>query len=129
MDASGVLWGETINGRYHVRKLLLALAAATLAAGALAAPSLSAGKSVEIGDNYFVRDAGHATVTIKKGQTLTWKWTGMHPHNVTVTKGPQKFASKTQNRGTFSHKFTKAGTYSIICTIHAPGMTMKVKVN
>jgi plastocyanin len=28
----------------------------------------------------------------------------------------------------FKHKFSKSGTYKIICTIH-PEMTMKVKVN
>jgi plastocyanin len=112
-----------------MRRMLVALLGVFLVAGVLAAPSLSAGKSVEIGDNYFVRDAGGATVTIKKGQTLTWKWTGKHPHNVTVKSGPQKFHSATQTKGTFSHKFTKAGTYSIVCTIHVmQGMTMKVKV-
>jgi plastocyanin len=93
----------------------------------MAAPSLSAGKSVKIGDNFFVKDGG-ATVTVKKGTSVTWKWTGHNPHNVTVTGGPAKFHSKTQTSGSFSHKFTKAGTYSILCTIHAPGMKMKVVV-
>ncbi len=112
-----------------MRRLLLAVVGAVLLTGALAASSLGAAKSVEVGDNYFVRDAGHATVTVKKGQSLTWHWTGKNPHNVTVKAGPQKFASATQKSGSFSHKFTKAGTYSIICTIHVgQGMTMKVVV-
>ncbi len=112
-----------------MRRILLALAGAILIAGAMAAPSLSAGKSVEIGDNYFVRDAGHATVTIKKGKSLTWHWTGRHSHNVTVSSGPVKFASPTQHHGaSFSHRFAKAGTYKIYCTIHGPQMSMTVKV-
>jgi plastocyanin len=110
-----------------MRRLLLAVTGALLLAGAMAAPSLSAGKSVKIGDNFFVKNGG-ATVTVKKGTSVTWKWTGHNPHNVTVTSGPAKFHSKTQTSGSFSHKFTKAGTYSILCTIHAPGMKMKVVV-
>jgi plastocyanin len=110
-----------------MRRLLLAVTGALLLAGAMAAPSLSAGKSVKIGDNFFVKNGG-ATVTVKKGTSVTWKWTGHNPHNVTVAGGPAKFHSKTQTSGSFSHKFTKAGTYSILCTIHAPGMKMKVVV-
>ncbi len=112
-----------------MRRLLLALAGAVLVTGALAAPSLSAGKSVEVGDNYFVRDAGHATVAIKKGLSLSWHWTGMHPHNVTVLSGPAKFHSATLMHGaSYTHKFTRAGTYNIYCTIHGKKMSMKVTV-
>jgi len=108
--------------------MLLALAAVALAAGALAAPSLSAGKSVTIGDDYFVRPAGGATVSVNRGQALTWTWKGMHSHSVTVLSGPQKFHSKTQSTGSFTHKFTKAGTYKLYCTVHGTVMSMTVKV-
>jgi plastocyanin len=40
-----------------------------------------------------------------------------------------KFKSKTQSKGTFSKKITKAGTYKIVCTVHgakAQSMTLKV---
>lgn len=111
-----------------MRRMLLAFAGALLLTGVLAAPSLSAGKSVEVGDNYFVRDAGHATVTIRKGAALTWKWTGHAPHNVTVKTGPVKFHSVTQKSGSYAHKFTTAGSYNIYCTIHGPIMSMKVVV-
>jgi plastocyanin len=111
-----------------MRRILFALLAAVLAAGVLAAPSLSAGKSVVVGDNFFGAKNAHPTVTIKKGQAVTWRWTGHNPHNVTVTKGPVKFHSATQSSGSFAHKFTKAGTYNLICTIHGPIMTMKVIV-
>ena len=33
-----------------------------------------------------------------------------------------------QVKGSFSKKLTKAGTYTILCTIHAPGMKMTIKV-
>jgi plastocyanin len=87
----------------------------------------SSGKTIKVGDNYFVKPGG-TTVTVKRGTTVTWRWSGRTIHNVTVRKGPVRFASRTQARGTFSRRLTKAGTYSLICTIHGPAMTMKLRV-
>ena len=67
-------------------------------------------------------------VTVKKGTTVKWVWKGKAPHNVKVTKGPAKFSSTTQTKGTFSKKLTKKGTYTILCSIHAPGMKMTITV-
>jgi plastocyanin len=50
---------------------------------------------------------------------------------VVKTKGPGGAFSSTATSAdgvNFKHKFSKSGTYKIICTIH-PEMTMKVKVN
>ena len=38
-----------------------------------------------------------------------------------------KFHSRIQTSGSYKHKFTKAGTYKIVCTIH-PGMSLTLKV-
>jgi plastocyanin len=39
---------------------------------------------------------------------------------VTVKSGPTHFrASRTQARGTFSHRFTRRGTYHLYCSIHS----------
>jgi plastocyanin len=54
-------------------------------------------------------------------------WKGKSPHNVSVTKGPQKFRSQVQVSGTFSKRLTKAGRYQIVCTIH-PGMEQTITV-
>ena len=67
-----------------------------------------------------------STLTIKKGSTVKWKWSGKTFHNVTSSG----FHSKTSAKLTFSHKFTKAGTYKVECTIHqslGQKMTIKVK--
>jgi plastocyanin len=49
-------------------------------------------------------------------------------HNVAVQSGPSKFRSRTQVSGTFSHTFTKAGTYHLYCTLHRyMKMTIVVK--
>jgi plastocyanin len=107
-----------------MKKLIAAGAATALAAGALAIPAFAATKTVQVKDNKFV--AG--SITVSKNTTVKWVWKGKAPHNVVVTKGPAKFKSTTQVKGSFSKKLTKKGTYSILCTIHAPGMKMTVKV-
>jgi plastocyanin len=108
-----------------MKKLVATGAAAALAAGALAVPAVwAATKSVQVKDNKFAP----TSITVKRGTTVKWAWKGSAPHNVTVTKGPVKFHSKTQTSGSYSKKLTRKGTYSILCTIHAPGMKMKVKV-
>ena len=109
-----------------MKKLIAAAAAAAIAAGAFAVPSFSASttKRVSIKDNVFAP----TSVTIRKGQKIKWTWKGHAPHNVTATKGPVKFHSTTKTSGTFTKKFTKKGKYTILCTIHAPGMKMVVRV-
>jgi plastocyanin len=104
--------------------LMLVLPALLVAA----APALSKRKSVEVDDNYFVREGAPRTVTVKKNDTVVWKWEGGNPHNVTVTRGPVKFQSKNKTAGRYSKKLTRRGTYRILCTLHAPTMRMKLKV-
>ncbi len=107
-----------------MKKLIAAGAATALAAGALAIPAFAATKTVQVKDNKFVA----SSITVSKGTTVKWVWKGKAPHNVKVTKGPAKFSSSTKVKGSFSKKLTKKGTYSLLCTIHAPGMKMTIKV-
>jgi plastocyanin len=111
-----------------MKKLLAAIAVAGLAA-ALAVPALASTKTVKIGDNYFVRSANNATVSIHKGSSLKFVWRGSAPHNVVKRKGPGgSFRSPVKvHGGTWTHKFTRAGTYKLVCTIHS-GMKLTVKV-
>ena len=61
------------------------------------------------------------SVTAKVGQTVKWTNDDSVDHNVTATSG-ETFKSSTFGQGaTYSHKLTKAGTISYVCTIH-PGM-------
>lgn len=106
---------------------LLALAA-TATAAAVAVPAQAAiTKNVRVDDNYFVRVGPRPTVTVRRNDTVKWNWRGEVAHNVFVTKGPQKFRSKTFTRGSYARKMTVRGTYLIVCTIHS-GMTMKLVV-
>ena len=101
-----------------MRKILALLAAAGVTA-VIATPALGAGASVRVGDDFFRAK----TVRITKGSTVTWRWIGSDGHNV-VGKG---FKSKIQSKGTYRHKFARAGTFRYECTIH-DGMTGRVIV-
>jgi plastocyanin len=108
-----------------MKKLVAVGATAAVAAGALAVPTFGAGtKIVAVKDNFFVPK----TLTVTRGTTVRWVWRGKVPHDVTVTKGPQRFRSTIQTKGSFSRRLTKPGVYTIICTIHQPNMKMTLRV-
>jgi plastocyanin len=110
-----------------MRKLLV-LAIAT-AVASLAASALAATVSVKVGDNYYVRSRGVPTVTVSRNTTVVWRFAGKQGHNVTVSRGPARFRSRTKTKGTYSHTVTRAGTYTIYCSIHgAPDQKMKLVV-
>ncbi|MGA3361901.1 MAG: cupredoxin domain-containing protein [Solirubrobacteraceae bacterium] len=72
-----------------------------------------------------------ATVHIKVGQSVVWKWEDADietQHNVTSI-GRTKFkSSPTMLRGTYTVRFNTAGTYRFECTIHPLSMQGKVVV-
>lgn len=106
-------------------KKLLVLAVAI--AAILAIPAMASTTSVTVGDNYYVHKTGSHKVTIKKNGTVKWVWHGKKKHNVFQIAGPGHFHSPTHTTGTFSHKFTKKGTYTFICSFHNMKMTVSVK--
>jgi plastocyanin len=63
-------------------------------------------------------------IEVPPGTEVTWRFVdGSVPHNV---KG-EGFASENQSRGTFSHRFERAGEYRYTCDLHA-GMDGRVVV-
>ncbi|MCW2967579.1 MAG: copper-binding protein [Solirubrobacteraceae bacterium] len=93
-----------------MHKLVLTLAAAA-SLFAVAAPAVAGGSpTVKVTNYKFTAKVLH----VSRGTTVTWKWAGTDPHNVTG----HGFKSKTQVKGTFKHRFTKPGTYKYVCTIH-----------
>lgn len=93
------------------------LGAAAAAALAFTAPAVGSGAAtVKVSDYRFTPKVLH----VSRGTTVTWKWVGKDPHNVT---GPG-FHSATRSAGTFRHRFTRRGTFKYVCTIHARSMGM-----
>jgi plastocyanin len=102
--------------------LIIVLTAVLVGLGAVSALA-SSGKTVRVDDSFY----GPKSLTVGRGTKVTWNWVGVLKHNVVVHTGPSAFSSKTQVRGSYSHTFTKKGTYDLVCTIH-PSMKMTVVV-
>ena len=60
----------------------------------------------------------------KAKQKINFVWRENVAHNIVFDK---KHKSPTQNKGTWTTSFDKAGTYKFKCTLH-PGMIGEVKV-
>jgi plastocyanin len=59
------------------------------------------------------------SLTVSRGTTVRWTFEDPNtPHNVT-SRGAKRFrSSPTKQSGSYAVRFTKAGTYSYVCTIH-----------
>ncbi len=78
-----------------------------------ATPAGATGSTVTIQNFAF----NPVTITISKGQTVTWTNMDTVPHTVTSTTGV--FDSGPISPGkTFSYTFNNAGTFEYSCTIH-----------
>ena len=107
-----------------MRKLITALVVAALSVG-LVVSTVAFGATKKVGVKGLAFTPKKITVT--KGTTVVWHWkTGGVPHNL---KGKGFGTGTPKATVTYRHKFTKAGTYKYVCTIHkAQGMTGTVVV-
>ena len=100
--------------------LLTLVAAAGLSAGALAATEVIHQKG---------RVFSSESVTIKKGEMLTFLNDDSVPHNIMSTSKGNEFNLGSQAPGSSTDvTFKEAGEVQVICAIH-PRMKMMVKVN
>ena len=83
---------------------------------------------VAITDNAFFSGTDRPTIRIGVGQPVTWSWQSRQSHTVRVRSGPERFATRARNDSRFTHRFTRPGTYQLVCALHAPGMRMTVVV-
>lgn len=66
------------------------------------------------------------TISIKKGDSVKWTWTG-GPHNVYSSSSVKSGSPK--SGGTYTRKFTSAGTFKFYCQPHSAIMKVTVKVS
>jgi len=100
-----------------MRKLLV-LVIAACALAVLAATAIAATRTVKVGDDYFVRPSGTPKVTVSKGTTVRFNFSGAdNPHTVTRLSGPRFRACSDTCRRTLK----KRGTYRLYCAIHGVG--------
>jgi plastocyanin len=114
-----------------IRRPIASLVALAALSAVLALPAVGSARkpaptaTVKVGDFFF----HPAQLKVKRNTTVMWHWSGMAPHNVTVTSAPRgasKFHSRTQTSGTYTHLLTTKGTYHLECTIHHFTMTINV---
>jgi plastocyanin len=111
-----------------VRKVIaLAVVIGSLVA---ATTAVAATRSVTMGDNWYVRERGVPTVTVRAGDTVVWRNRGDNPHNVIVRRGRPRFRSSVVTPGrTYRRRVTRRGTYLIYCSIHGQGdQSMRLRV-
>jgi plastocyanin len=96
-----------------------------LISSAVGAPRHPATVKVKVGDDFFsVR-----RLTIKRGSTVKWVWPSggtNDPH--TVSDASDRWSSQEMTSGSYTHRFTKAGSYLILCRVHPDQMRIKVTV-
>jgi plastocyanin len=80
--------------------------------------------TVPIFDNQF--GTGDPTIRVRAGSVVAWIWRGRESHQVTAFA--DGFGSGTQTYGTYRARLTRPGVYRFVCSLHAPGMRMRVVV-
>jgi len=71
---------------------------------------------------------GAQRVLLHRGQTFRWNFVGTVEHDVTLATGPVGIASPSMKSGSFSVRFTRAGTYDLYCSLHPARMTQTIVV-
>ncbi len=94
-----------------------ALAAFPAAALAVAGPSAQAAatKSVVIKDIAFKP----AKLTVARGTRVTFRWQDGDTNHTVTSRGTRRFKSASaRGSGSYTVRFTKAGVYRYVCTLH-----------
>jgi plastocyanin len=86
--------------------------------------AVSTARSTSVGDYRY----GAERILLRRGTTFTWRFRGSVQHDVTVVGGPEGFSAPWTLAGTFSHRFTRRGTYRIFCSLHPARMVQQITV-
>ena len=103
----------------------LSLLVALAAGGALAAPALASTRSVSVGPG---ASFAPRALTIARGDSIRFHWTGHQRHTVVVVRGPQRFRTAVHRADTtITKRLTRGGSYLLVCTLH-DDMRLRVHV-
>jgi plastocyanin len=86
---------------------------------------LGDGATIRAGNYFFSRP----NVSVARGSTLNWRFTGTNLHNITVANGVRGFHSDNLNEDrTFSKRLGVRGTYRLFCALHPVAMKQTITV-
>ena len=99
----------------------------------LASTLLLAGTPAQAGSGATVRLIDDAispgTTTVSRGARVTFRWAGKSPHDLVVSRnGKRVWRVGLRTSGAKSRVFKTAGTYKLLCTVHAPDMRGTLRV-
>jgi plastocyanin len=115
------------------RRNIAAVAALGAILAAAAVPALGASspkKTINVIDDSFAPPKA----TVKRNTIVVWRWSANNyqEHNVKLVSAPhgvKKFTSPSGTTGiTFRKRFTKPGTYRLVCTYHSTVMKLTLRV-
>jgi plastocyanin len=87
--------------------------------------TVKSGATIEVSGFTFSK----RNVALERGGKLTWRFDDNGAiHNVTLASGPIGFGSDNLDRGTFTQRFSKRGTYRVFCALHPVAMTESIVV-
>lgn len=118
-----------MNPRHAVASMLaLVIGGTTVTVPATARDAAAAPQTephVDAREEYFYP----SSVTVRRGGTVVWDWTGEATHDAVDETGMALFDSGPTPPGgpSFSFTFVAAGSYPYVCTLHA-GMSGRVEV-
>jgi plastocyanin len=89
-------------------------------------PRALTGNPLAVGDQFF----RPARIIARRGQEVTWRFSGLEPHSVTVANGPRGFSSVYWGQQQGEYKFTPTvrGTYRLTCLVHPTTMAQTLVV-
>jgi plastocyanin len=105
-------------------RIMVVFALVALAIGAVASVALAATERVSVRRSGTSFRFNPSSLTIQRGDTVRWSWSGSVPHNVRS----QGRTSRTAARLTYSQRFTRRGSFRVVCTVHAATQRMTVRV-
>jgi plastocyanin len=101
------------SGRNFVNAFAMVMLVATASTSGICSADAQQANSVVM-KNF---DFSPMSLTVKAGESVTWKNLDGEPHTVTSVDGLFRSGAVDQNES-FTFKFDKPGTYKYLCSIH-----------
>jgi len=110
-----------------MKRIIAVLTVLAVTAAVLAIPALARTRSVSVRDNVF----SPRSLTIQRNDVVRFVWRGRNPHDIRTRRRPRggnSVSVERKRRGTYSKRFTRRGTYTLVCTVHPPNMRITIRV-